>query len=693
LSIESNASLLRIPSFSSLLLVNGDLNIEGNIAIVSLMGLDNLTQVDGTVVIRRNELLEDVSALRSLMNVGGSLDINDNDFLESLDGLQNLEFLGNDLIIYSNNILSSLSPLIGFTSILGSLDIGFNNSLSSLSGLQNIESIVGNLIIDDNHQLQSLSGLDGLRSIGEDLRIETNDHLLTLNGLGNLEYVGGEFNLFRNENLIQIATLHNLREIGDRLNIASNFNLESLHGLNRIQRIGTDLWITNNGKLSSLVGLEKLEIIQEDLSIRENRELQSLKGLESLSIIGEDLNVSSNELLKTMEGLEKIDSIGIKMYVGFNNQLESLNGIESLNFAREIEISRNPLLSSIQALNVSNIPERLEITNNVDLNLCASSFICSIIDNASVDLLIENNGLGCNNVDDIKVSCGNLVFFGKLEIADTCTFLFDTLYSSFAGVQIIDSLSGLPLVSTDAHGNFGYYSDSNPLLGNNLVVKPDPVLGFESSNSSYFIQNFLQNSEIDSLIFDYCPVYFSDLSVSIPFVEEDLLPGELVEYSLCLTNNGSIDDEGIMEFRYDDLDSLRNYLEFIDVDDALINDYELSWNFASLKPGETICKLVVVKISEDFPLGNVIKPTLFVESNLNFEISNPADNLYLIEQSIGLGDLNVEITSIKSQCINDYNITVSNDSGNEHHADSLKVYFDSSLRAKYIFTDLDGAHI
>ena len=232
--------------------------------------------------------------------------------------------------------------------------------------------LIGNLTIEGNAVL-SLISLNKLRRVTGNLRIEKTSVRL-LDGLDNLDFVGGDFDIRDNDklsNLLSASTetgfSFKFERIYGNLSILFNNELFTLAALSRIKIVDGFLDVIGNSDLQDLYGLRNLE---------EVRTQGSSQGIALQVANNLTLNAISFKKLRRVEGLFNISGNGSLRFVEEFESFQTLNG--------DFELSTNPRLGD---------------------ELCCI-FVPVVL--KANQVIIDNNGSGCNSVEDILATCDAL---------------------------------------------------------------------------------------------------------------------------------------------------------------------------------------------------------------------------------------------------------------------------------------------
>jgi len=434
--------------------------IEGNAEITgpdiaNLNGLNVLTSVGGSLIISGNYGLMKLTGLDSVNFIGESLIIANGPTLSSMTGLDKLTFVGQDINISSNTALTSLIGLENISFIGGSLIIFGNTALNSLAGLDNIDGgSIKDLAIVNNSSLSICEVgcvCDYLKSPGGIVNVYGNSsgcnsviELATACG-GSASCLPGNYNFCTQADIDNFEfAFPDCTELEGMVTISGN-DITNLDGLHMLKTIRGDLFIKNNDSLTDLSGLESLDTIAGGLEIGDNEALTSLTGLESLTEIGiyfgGDLRITNNNLLPNLSNLNNITKIGGGIYIYNNETLTGLEGLEHLaHIGGWLYIVENQSLTNIDGIFKINKTElsNLYLWYNPVLNSCAIPCVCYLIDKSPDHVTIQNNTFGCNTIEEVDTSCGDLDIYED-EIEPALSF-----YPNPAGSIITVSLASGP---------------------------------------------------------------------------------------------------------------------------------------------------------------------------------------------------------------------------------------------------------
>ncbi|MEO1260633.1 MAG: CARDB domain-containing protein [Bacteroidota bacterium] len=312
------------------------------------------------------------------------LDLNNNFFAQTFLVDLDQEFCVGNVVLESQAEVDNFS---GCTFIVGSLIIQSPNGVSGPSS-----------------DIHDLSPLLTLTNMTNGIALRNNDFLTDLHGLENVES-------FRSLSIRSCDSLTNLDIFsgfsGDfgTISVVDNQLLPNLDGLEGITSLSNNLVIRNNPSLKEIDGLIGVTSIGGFFSILDNPSLTSIEGLSNLSDTDISISVSNCDSLQSLAGFENITSVRW-LRLGFNDQLADISALASLNNVDDdLSVESNPLLADCCVLN----------------DLLSSNSVGG-------DILIQNNGAGCNSTSDVFDNCqpGGV----DLELSMEADVLNPTLYSS-----------------------------------------------------------------------------------------------------------------------------------------------------------------------------------------------------------------------------------------------------------------------
>jgi hypothetical protein len=321
------------------------------------------------------------------------------------------DYPGCTLITGSVGITGSvthLDSLQQITQIGGGVQI-LNAQLTSLQGLHNVISIGGSVNISYS-TISSMPGMASLISIGGGLNIQ-NCTLPTLELFGEISNLGGDLTIISTLGISNFEAFNKIGIINGDFNFGgpNNNSTISFTGLENLSKINGGLYIgvgVDNVDVSSLNGLT---FVKSGLSLRGN--ISNFPAFNNLTSIGEILSISDNNSITYLNGFNSLDTLR-RISIENCGLLIVVDGFDNLSHLGDINISRNPFLTSIVGLNRIIEPVYgidyydVNINNNPFLSSCAIDPICNYIWTNKV-VSIFNNGPNCNSAEEVRQQCGS----------------------------------------------------------------------------------------------------------------------------------------------------------------------------------------------------------------------------------------------------------------------------------------------
>lgn len=544
-----------------------------------ITGFNALTKIEG-IVFKTNRELIDISGFHSLSNIN-SIEIDDHTKLRSISSLTNL-----DSINYLNIVRT------GFVNF---------NEFNSLRHAKSIK-------FEDNFFLESLDGFSSLISVENDLIIRNSDRLFSIIGFSNLTQVR-TLSLLDNEILNNVTGFQALRTISNGFSLGKNKNLTDLEGFSNVETVGS-FDITENESLVDFKKLSSLENTNGLFRIQGNTTLESLEGLEKLNALGSVNIIKNNPNLKTLKGLE------------------NLVAIFPVNDAGSLEIVNNSLLEDIRA--IGNIwhegYQTIEIGRNPLLKICNNDNICGKITQNNPSLLsIYDNAPGCNNLDEVALSCNLNTLEGTIKLNTKDDDCVNGI--GMNNIRIETSDGNLTAYTfTDDNGMFSFKLP-NGNFQTTVILDPGLML----LNPPIQTTTFSRGDTIE--IINFCTTAttsFNDLKISI-VPPEEARPGFEASYVLVYENMGTLPMSGTISFQFDD--SKLSYLG-ADITETRRNLDILEWDFSDLNPFQKK-KIVITFIVEAPPIANIGEEISFGSSIIPQENERlPEDNTFYLKQTL-----------------------------------------------------------
>lgn len=591
----------------------GYLQIAGD-DIRNIDALSNLVSVRGLNIVNT-----EVSNLRGLRNLASIelLSIVSNDRLTSLSGLENIQRL-DTLNVERNDILPNLQ---GLTS-LQQIDKYFrlrSPTLLSVSGLDNLESINGIFEIDDCRNLENFQGLDKLNrvrhlDIDDAASIEDFDGLSSLNSMDTLRV-----NFC--SDLVSVAGLGPIRHF-DLLDISNNELLANLSGMDSVEEIETFL-LDDCDSLESLFGGDGLRRIGE-LNLNRITVLNDFTSISSITEL-DNLTIFISDL-ESLQGLEKIVEMNNIDLEG--NAFVTLDGLESLvSVEVSVEIINNRFLKNLNGLrSLTQLGESMFITRNFELDECCALSI-NIDELQQADVVITNNGDGCDSVDEIIDEClcdeCDKELTGIVGFKNTCDDIeFQACAECKVFIENINSVAS-GFAFTDSAGAFTIPVDSGTYRVSIDSFQFDYPYDIICPASG---QQQIEFTLIDTLVRIDDFIYMLPTGVDINsevYVLSEVRPGRTILLRLAYKNLASPVAGGRLQVSYDathtDGLTFRSSKDaaFVDLEEGLIEynldslditergfiDVELLAN-TSIDIGDIFCATTIVSHSEDNNTAN-----------------------------------------------------------------------------------------
>jgi len=402
-----------------------------------------------------------------------------------------------------------------------------------------------------------------LAVIRGDLDVGGNDSLINVMGLGNLTTLDGSLYLEENWRMIDISGLTSLTSIGGKFDLEDLPLLSSLSGLDNVSTIGGELDFDGLESLSDISALSNLVSIEGRALIEDTDVLTSLSGLENLSQINGLLSIESNTTLTDISALNNLDHTTIS----------------------ELIIEDNDLLS-----------------------VCSGSFVCDFLA-AGGDASIEDNAIGCANVDEVLFACNQAariqfpVYYDENE-----NMIFDTDESFVSGISIALSPTGNTLFSNQINGGEVYLDYGEYTLNFNEADNPNWLLTTDTESYTVVVNS---NSNDTIVPFGIKPsVLFLENNAFL--TSEVVRCNETVVFDAIVKNTGTTFTDGILWLK---VDSNITNVSYIDIPDTIVAPNQYGWFYENLSPSISLTKQIELTIPgpPDFPVGDAVSFTAFID--------------------------------------------------------------------------------
>ncbi len=387
-----------------------------NDPIVDISELSFITTVEKNLTIQYTELTN-LNGLQNLTAVGESFNIQYMEHLTALDGLDGLTSIGanttnGNLLIYYNPVLTDLIALQNLNTMNnGTVSVQYCDTITSLIGLENIEGAsISYIVVRYNPQLTNCS----IQSLCEALNLGVPTHNIKDNAIGcnnDMQIVAGcsGYSGCPTENI----TLETQTDVDYFL--AAYQNCTSIEVTNEIKLYigGSNV---NNDFVNDISGFSQFTNMELDNFLLRGTHLTNLEGLQGLTVSNRGISISSNPNLTSLTGLDNLNAINPESTANFaqidiamNPMLSNINSLSNLSTADNlyIDIYDNDALVSLSGLDnidATNI-ENYSLSDNDNLSICNVNSLCNAIANG-VDVTVENNAPGCNNITEVSVTCG-----------------------------------------------------------------------------------------------------------------------------------------------------------------------------------------------------------------------------------------------------------------------------------------------
>ncbi|MBK8701875.1 MAG: T9SS type A sorting domain-containing protein [Saprospiraceae bacterium] len=331
-----------------------------------------------------------VAPLRQIKKTNTVFILN-NKLLKSVDFLNEVDSI--DAVLIEDNAIDTLIFLKKVKS-MSALSLN-QESKMYISGLDSIDSLAQILIFLPKGDTSSVSGFNNLR-VSSIISISGSVQLHAFNKLSKVRL---------GLSLSSTKVLRDLREFSalkksPRLSVSSvesqSFSLDGLENMDELGTlgIGNIASFKNFTPLSKVAGLKSLTLfnMKADINLRQFNNPQSIESIMITDITGSVLfggcilDSLKTLLLINNPGLANIDLFSTSVpakYIKFKPQMQQY-------LYRYNQYSNKSLI----------------LVNNANLYACSSQAICQMVTSLGEnDVVIINNGLECNDVDEISSSC------------------------------------------------------------------------------------------------------------------------------------------------------------------------------------------------------------------------------------------------------------------------------------------------
>lgn len=463
-----------VSNYSNCAIISHNLIIGSNSSdaitdpIVDISELSFITTVEKNLTIQYTELTN-LNGLQNLTAVGESFNIQYMETLVSLNGLEGLTSIGakainSALLIYTNPVLTDLTALQNLTTMnSGTVSVQYCDIITSLNGLANIEgSSISYIVVRYNPQLTNCS----IQSLCEALNLGVPTHNIRDNAIGcnnDMQIVAGcgGYTGCPTEN-IKLETQTDVDYF-----LAAYQNCTSIEVTNEIQLYigGSNV---NNDFVNDISGFSQFTNMELDNFLLRGTHLTNLEGLQGLTVSNRGISISSNPNLTSLTGLDNLNAINpestanfARIDIAMNPMLSNINSLSNLSTANNlyIDIYDNDALVSLSGLDnidATNI-ENYSLSNNDNLSICNVNSLCNAIANG-VDVTVENNAPGCNNITEVSVTCGTDVCPpGDVILASQAEVdAFAVLYPDCTSISGALTINGTDITNLSGLANIQY---------------------------------------------------------------------------------------------------------------------------------------------------------------------------------------------------------------------------------------------
>jgi len=270
--------------------------------------------------------------------------------------------------------------------------------------------------------------------------------------------------------VVLVETLYEESDLSNSLDLSTQDQVDRCSCYTSVSSLELD-----SNRIFNLDSLINLTRIGNNLTIYTDS-LTNLVGLNSLNFIGRALYVSGAESLESFQGLNSLEYIGDGLSIWRSDNLKSLDGLENVEFLTgKIDIYENDELNSISALSPLTKPNKVEIEGNKSLSACATEFLCFLNNDPSIEVLIDNNDLGCKNPIEAFEECENFndvrIDFVTKEVA--CNSTLVEIIITNASNEPIEADFSLTSENSNLIEQFQFLNLSNGVELNDSIIWDD----------------------------------------------------------------------------------------------------------------------------------------------------------------------------------------------------------------------------
>jgi hypothetical protein len=576
----------------------GDIFLENQEAVNNFStNYPGITYVDGSLIIGTPDYNEN--------------QIDDISSLNSLTGAKTLKLL--NCTNFNNWTPSTIQNLTIQDALIDSFDSTFSGFPSFTSNITSLDSLDISIFqnIELNWDLANFSAFSNLLTayyikINSGVHL-TFENLAEVNELIYFNTGGGRVEMSSLLSLDTLITYGNANPQDfstpylpetTHINTILNYDLfcyDGLQGLSSLTSVGY-LFISHAFDISGLSNLVTAETI--DIRIR---------------------------LLNGLHSLQNAGKLDLEFAVGWNEPLVlDLAALNSLNTVDSLFISGT--ISGINGINFLQINDYLHLAGQ-DISFCSYPSICNFIATHGPEdyFLGENHAIGCSTVEEIEVLCDPSVshISGEIFFDTNCDGVYDP------GEFTISPSYG----QLDTSGEIMYNVDQFLVL-----TEPSSTVTISTANMPEYYAA-IDPIEITTaglgdlnpyLYIPVCAAFdFSDLQISV-LQFGNLSPGFPSYWKVLVTNQGTTTVDFIPSYTI----NTTEFVASINPYNGSLNDYTITWEAASISPGETLeFDFRIVLTPTATILGEIFSATagVIVADGIDDNLSN---NISQFEQEI-----------------------------------------------------------
>ncbi|MFN6379600.1 MAG: T9SS type A sorting domain-containing protein [Flavobacteriales bacterium] len=319
--------------------------------------------------------------------------------------------------------------------------------------------------------------------------------------------------------------------------------------------------------------------------------LSSLTSVDTLfvgganSISGLSNLVTANRIdmrLRSFNGLYSLQNVGTLdltfIPFSFTPAIDNLEPLSSLQSVDSLILEGN--FTSINGINFLQINDYLHLAGQ-DISFCSYPSICNFIANHGPEdyFIGENHAIGCSTIDEIESLCDPSIshISGEIFFDTNCDGVYDP-----GEFTILPSYAQL-----DTSGEIMYNVDQFLVL-----TEPSSTVTISTANMPeyYAAINPIEITTAEPgnlnpyLFIPVCAAYdFSDLQISV-LQTGNLSPGFQSYWKVQVTNQGTTTVDFIPSYTINTTEFVASINSF----SGSLNDYTITWEAASINPGETL---------------------------------------------------------------------------------------------------------